>query len=63
MLLKDKIAVVTGAAQGIGYAIAKMYIEAMNSGGGYVFAPGHNIQALVPPENIEAMLDAAMEFR
>jgi len=27
MLLKDKIAIVTGAAQGIGKAIAKMYSE------------------------------------
>ena len=27
MLLKDKIAIVTGAAQGIGFAIAKMYSE------------------------------------
>jgi uroporphyrinogen decarboxylase len=27
-------------------------------GGGYVFAPVHNIQANVPPENVIAMFDA-----
>ena len=27
MLLKDRIAIVTGAAQGIGFAIAKMYAQ------------------------------------
>jgi hypothetical protein len=32
------------------------------SGGGYVFTQVHNIQAKVPPENVEAMLDAAFEF-
>jgi len=31
-------------------------------GGGYVFTQVHNIQAKVPPENVEAMLDAAFEF-
>jgi uroporphyrinogen decarboxylase len=31
-------------------------------GGGYVFNQVHNIQAKVPPENIEAMLDAAFEY-
>jgi uroporphyrinogen decarboxylase len=31
-------------------------------GGGYVFNQIHNIQADVPPENIEAMLDAAYEY-
>ena len=30
------------------------------TGGGYVFAPVHNIQAGVPPENIEAMFDTAL---
>jgi uroporphyrinogen decarboxylase len=32
-------------------------------GGGFVFNPIHNIQADVPPENIVAMFDAALEFR
>jgi uroporphyrinogen decarboxylase len=31
-------------------------------GGGFVFAPVHNIMADVPPENVVAMLDAAREF-
>jgi len=31
-------------------------------GGGYVFNNVHNIQALVPPENIVALFDAAYEF-
>jgi len=31
-------------------------------GGGYVFNQVHNIQAKVPTENIEAMLDAAFEY-
>jgi uroporphyrinogen decarboxylase len=32
-------------------------------GGGFVFNPIHNIQADVPPENIIAMFDAALEYR
>ena len=31
-------------------------------GGGFVFTQVHNVQPDVPPENIEAMLDAAREF-
>ena len=31
-------------------------------GGGYVFNMVHNIQANIPPENVEAMFDAAIEF-
>jgi uroporphyrinogen decarboxylase len=31
-------------------------------GGGYVFNNVHNIQAGVPPENVVAMYDAALEF-
>jgi hypothetical protein len=31
-------------------------------GGGFVFTQVHNVQAKVPPENVEAMLDAAYEF-
>jgi uroporphyrinogen-III decarboxylase len=31
-------------------------------GGGYVFAPVHNIQAAVPTENVIAMFDAASAF-
>jgi uroporphyrinogen decarboxylase len=38
-------------------------IEAWMKGGGYVFAPVHNIQSDVPPENIVAMFEAVDEFR
>ena len=37
-------------------------LEAFKPGGGYVFNNVHNIQADVPPENILAMYDAALEF-
>ena len=37
-------------------------IGIFNAKGGYVFTQVHNIQANVPPENIEAMLEAAYEF-
>jgi len=37
-------------------------ISIFNTKGGYVFTQVHNIQANVPPENIEAMLAAAYEF-
>ena len=37
-------------------------IEILAPGGGYVFCQVHNIQANVPPENIVAMFDAALEF-
>jgi len=31
-------------------------------GGGFVFNPVHNIQPLVPPENVAALFEAALEF-
>ncbi len=31
-------------------------------GGGFVFASIHNIQSEVPPENVVAFFDAALEF-
>ncbi len=37
----------------------RRHVETLAPGGGYVFAPVHNIQAGVPPENIVAMFDAA----
>ena len=37
-------------------------VEAFKPGGGYVFNNVHNIQADVPPENVLAMFDAALEF-
>lgn len=37
----------------------EMHVRTFAPGGGYVFAPVHNIQAGVPPENIVAMFEAA----
>ena len=37
-------------------------IEIFKPDGGYVFNNVHNIQAGVPPQNIEALFDAALEF-
>ena len=37
-------------------------IEAFKPGGGYIFNNVHNIQSGVPPENVEALFDAAYEF-
>jgi uroporphyrinogen decarboxylase len=38
-------------------------IEVFGAGGGYVFAPSHNIQPTVPVENVESMFDAALTYR
>ena len=38
-------------------------IKIFAPGGGFIFNPIHNIQADVPPENIVAMFDTALEFR
>jgi uroporphyrinogen decarboxylase len=37
-------------------------IETLAPGGGYVLAPGHNVQAEVPPANVVAMFEAALEY-
>ena len=37
-------------------------ISTFNAKGGYVFTQVHNIQANVPPENVEAMLQAAHDY-
>jgi uroporphyrinogen decarboxylase len=37
-------------------------IDIFAPGGGYVFAPIHNIQAKVPPENIVAMYETAYQY-
>jgi uroporphyrinogen decarboxylase len=37
-------------------------IDILAPGGGFVFNQVHNIQANVPPENIAAMLDAALAY-
>jgi uroporphyrinogen decarboxylase len=36
-------------------------IDTLGPGGGYVLAPGHNIQSEVPPANVVAMFEAAAE--
>ena len=38
----------------------ELHIRHLSPGGGYVFAPVHNVQAGVPPENLIAMFDAAL---
>ena len=38
----------------------KRRIEDLSAGGGYVLAPVHNVQPEVPPENLVAMLEAAL---
>jgi uroporphyrinogen decarboxylase len=43
-------------------AQARRAIEALAPGGGYVFAPIHNIQPQVPPQNIVALLEAARVY-
>ena len=39
----------------------RAHVRLLAPGGGYVFASVHNIQANVPPENVIAMFDAAVE--
>jgi uroporphyrinogen decarboxylase len=43
-------------------AEVKRRLHDLAPGGGYIFAPSHNIQADVPPENTIAMYDAAKKF-
>ena len=43
--------------------LVKKRMEIMKPGGGFVFAPEHNLQWGVPIPNIVAMYDAAIEFR
>jgi uroporphyrinogen decarboxylase len=40
----------------------KRRIDDLAPGGGFVFAAVHNIQALVPPENIVTMFETAIEY-
>jgi len=43
---------------------AAMHVmEVLGKDGGYVFAPSHNLQPLIPPENIKAMYDTALLHR
>jgi len=41
----------------------RRHMEDLKPGGGYVFAPIHNIQPGVPPENIVAMYEVFFEYR
>ena len=43
------------------YDVAKRIYE-LGRGGGYILAPCHNIGSDVPPENIEALYEAAREY-
>ncbi len=43
-------------------AEVKRVIEILGEGGGYMLAPVHIVMPDVPPENILAMVDAALEF-
>lgn len=40
----------------------KKRIHELAPGGGFIFATVHNIQDKVPPENVEAVLEAFHEF-
>jgi len=40
----------------------KRRIDDLAPGGGFVFAAVHNIQALVPPENVVTMFETALEY-
>lgn len=42
-------------------AEVRRHVKALGPGGGYIFAPVHNIQAGVPAENIVAMFDTARQ--
>lgn len=47
--------------EGVRYDVARRLYD-LGRGGGYVLAPCHNIGSDVPPENIEAMYEAAQEY-
>ena len=39
-----------------------MRIKDLAPGGGYIFSSGHNIQANMPPENIERLFELANKY-
>jgi len=43
-------------------AEVRKHVEVFAPGGGYVFTSVHNVQANVPPENVIAMYDTALNF-
>jgi uroporphyrinogen-III decarboxylase len=44
-------------------AETRAHLDALAPGSGHVFASVHNIQANVPPENIVALFDTALNYR
>jgi uroporphyrinogen decarboxylase len=42
-------------------AEVRRHVGVLAPGGGYVFASVHNIQAQVPPENVIALFDTALQ--
>jgi len=42
---------------------ATEHLKTLSPDSGYVFAPVHNIQANVPPENVVALFEAALNFK
>jgi uroporphyrinogen decarboxylase len=48
-----------GTPREVAHEVAE-HMRVFKPGGGYVFAPVHNIQAGVPPENVVAMFDTAL---
>ena len=57
----DPVVMGTGTVQQVRDEV-KHRIQDLAPGGGYIFGSIHNIQVKVPPENIVAMFDAALEF-
>ncbi len=51
----------TGSRRDVFDSVAAL-LDAMAEGGGFVFAPAHNIQPDIPPENIVAMYAAAAAY-
>ncbi len=58
----DPVAVMSGGSPDDVHKEVQRRIEDFKTGGGYVFASIHNIQADVPPENVVAFFKAAHEF-
>jgi uroporphyrinogen decarboxylase len=48
-----------GSPREVAHEVAE-HLRVFKPGGGYLFAPVHNIQAGVPPENVVAMFDTAL---
>ncbi len=44
-------------------AEVQQHVEVFAPGGGYVFTSVHNVQANVPPRNVMAMYDTALQYQ